>query len=225
MQASDRLIVAADLSTRDDVLRLADELSGISGVLKIGLQAFIASGPSLVADLVGRRQRIFLDLKIHDIPNTARHAIDECARLGVAMTTVHASGGRKMLEACARPELLVLGVTVLTSFDEESWREVGFDSQPSDSAVHLAQLSAAAGLRGVVASPQEIRVIREACPNLTIVTPGVRPAGADAGDQARTMTPREAISAGADYVVVGRPITGATDRRSAAKRIVEEMSE
>jgi orotidine-5'-phosphate decarboxylase len=224
MQASDRLIVAADLSSRDEILALADEMSGIAGVIKIGLQAFVANGPSLVREVAGRGMSIFLDLKLHDIPNTVKNAIREVEKLGVMMVTVHASGGASMLRAAVSDKLLVLGVTVLTSLDDEAIREIGFAGDVMSVVPRLARLAQQSGLRGVVASPLEIRAIREVCgTTLTIVAPGVRPAGADRGDQARTMTPHEAIAAGADYVVVGRPITEKKNRREAAVRIIEEL--
>jgi orotidine-5'-phosphate decarboxylase len=224
MQASDRLIVAADLSSRDEILALADEMSGIAGVIKIGLQAFVANGPSLVREVAGRGVNIFLDLKLHDIPNTVKNAIREVEKLGVMMVTVHASGGVPMLRAAVSDKLLVLGVTVLTSLDDEAVREIGFAGDVMSVVPRLARLAQQSGLRGVVASPLEIRAIREACGNaLTIVAPGVRPAGSDRGDQARTLTPREAIAAGADYVVIGRPITEKKNRREAAVQIIEEM--
>jgi orotidine-5'-phosphate decarboxylase len=229
MQARDRprnrLVVAVDLSERDDILRLVDALHGVAGVFKIGLQAFIANGPSIVRELVARGERVFLDLKIHDIPNTAQHAIAEAASLGAFMATVHTAGGPAMLRACAQDSLLVLGVTILTSLDDASLAQIGFSGSAAENAVRLARLARECGLRGIVASPHEIARIREACGDeLVILTPGVRPSGSDAGDQRRTMTPREAIAAGADYLVVGRPITGAADARSAALRIVDEMS-
>jgi len=223
MQPRDRLVVALDLSNRDDILRLVDRLHDAVGVFKIGLQAFTANGPSIVRDVVAR-SRVFLDLKIHDIPNTAGHAISEIAALGASIATVHAAGGEAMLRACAHDSLLVLGVTVLTSFDDAELQRVGFSGSVADNGVRLARLAQSAGLRGVVSSPHEIAPIREACGrDFTILTPGIRPAGADAGDQRRTMTPREAIAAGADYIVVGRPITKAADPRSAALRIVDEI--
>ena len=224
MNARDRLVVAVDLSTRDEILRLVDSLTGVVGVFKIGLQAFIANGPSIVREVVARGERVFLDLKIHDIPNTAGHAVSEAAALGASIATVHASGGESMLRACAHSSLLVLGVTMLTSLDEREINGVGFEGSPLQNAVRLARLSKVAGLGGVVASPLEIHAIREACgAGFVILTPGIRPAGSDAGDQRRTMTPREAVTAGADYIVVGRPITSAADTRSAAQKIVEEM--
>ncbi|HVS29929.1 MAG TPA: orotidine-5'-phosphate decarboxylase [Thermoanaerobaculia bacterium] len=224
MQSVDRLIVAADFSTRDEIMALIDELRGSVGVVKIGLQAFIANGPSLVRDVVGGGTRVFLDLKLHDIPNTVQHAVAEASALGAAMLSVHATGGERMLRAAARDGLMVLGVTILTSLDERELAAIGFSGPAVDHAARLARLSVAAGLGGVVASPHEIASIRQACgAGLTIVTPGIRPQGSDSGDQRRTMTPAEAIRAGADYIVVGRPITGAENRRDAALRIVEEM--
>ena len=224
MQARDRLVVALDRSTRDDILRLADALHGVVGVLKIGLQAFIANGPSIVREVVARGERVFLDLKIHDIPNTAKNAVAEAAALGATMTTVHTAGGESMLRACANDGLLVLGVTVLTSLTEADLLQIGMRGSAVENAVRLARLAQDSGLRGVVASPLEIAPIREACGDpFVILTPGIRPAASDAGDQARTMTPRDAVRAGADYIVVGRPITQAADTRSAALRVVEEM--
>ncbi|HEX8617506.1 MAG TPA: orotidine-5'-phosphate decarboxylase [Thermoanaerobaculia bacterium] len=224
MNNTDRLVVAVDLSERDDILRLVETLRGSVGVFKLGLQAFIANGPSIVREVVATGERVFLDLKIHDIPNTAKHAIAEAAALGVSMTTVHTAGGESMLRACTHDAMLVLGVTVLTSLAEADLLQIGMGGNPVDNAVRLARLAQSSGLRGVVASPLEIAPIREACgAGFTILTPGIRPAGSDAGDQRRTMTPREAIAAGADYIVVGRPITSAADSRSAALRIVEEM--
>ena len=224
MQPHDRLVVAIDASTREDILRLADALHGAAGVLKIGLQAFIANGPGIVRELVARGERVFLDLKIHDIPNTARHAVAEAASLGAFMTTVHTAGGESMLRECAHESLLVLGVTILTSLTEADLHQIGLGGSPVQNAVRLAKLARHSDLRGVVASPLEIEAIREECGNdFVILTPGIRPAGSDAGDQRRTMTPGEAIRAGASYIVVGRPITGASDPRSAASRIVDEM--
>ncbi len=220
MQSRDRLIVAIDRSERGEILRLAEALDGAAGLLKIGLQAFIANGPSIVREL---DMPVFLDLKIHDIPNTAKHAVAEAAALGAEMVTVHASGGAAMLQACAGADTLVLGVTILTSLDESELKRIGFAAPPLDSAVCLATLAKESGLRGVVASPHEIRAIREACSDLVIVAPGIRPAGSGAGDQRRTTTPAAAIAAGADYIVVGRPITEASNPRGAALAIVDSL--
>lgn len=225
IKAVDRLIVAVDLSSRDEILRLVDELQGAAGVYKIGLQAFIANGPDIVREIVSHGVRVFLDLKIHDIPNTASHAVAEAAALGAAMVTVHTGGGEAMLRACAGTSTLVLGVTVLTSLDDSELARIGINDGPLDQAVRLAKLADSSGLRGVVASPLEIGAIREACGgDLVIVTPGIRAAGSDTGDQRRTLTAREAVSAGADYIVVGRPITGARDRRGAALALVESIA-
>lgn len=225
MQATDRLIVAIDRSSRDDILRLVDSLQGAAGLFKIGLQAFVTNGPAIVREVVSRGVKIFLDLKIHDIPNTARHAVAEAASLGAAMVTVHASGGSSMLRACAIDTTLVLGVTVLTSLDDAELQRIGFGGTPLETAVRLAKLAQESGLRGIVASPHEVAAIREACGGgMRIVVPGIRPEGSEAGDQRRTMTPAAAIAAGADYIVVGRPITDASDPRSAAISLVDSIS-
>jgi orotidine-5'-phosphate decarboxylase len=224
MQARNRLIVAADLSTRDDVLRLADELGDAAGLIKIGLQAFVANGPGLVRDVVAAGHRLFLDLKLHDIPNTVERAVREVETLGAAMLTVHAAGGEAMLRAARSDRVLILAVTVLTSLTDDDLQKVGIREASGPAAARLAALARDCGIGGVVASPHEIGLIREACGrDLQIVTPGIRPAGSDAGDQRRTMTAAAAIRAGADYIVVGRPITGAKDRRAAALRLIEEM--
>lgn len=224
MQATDRLIVAIDRSSRDDILRLADALHGVAGILKIGLQAFVANGPSIVREVIARGAKVFLDIKVHDIPNTAGHAVAEAASLGAAMVTVHASGGAAMLRACAIESTLVLGVTVLTSLDDAELQRIGFSGTPLETAVRLAGLAQESGLRGVVASPHEVAAIREVCGSeMRIVVPGIRPEGSEAGDQRRTMTPAAAIAAGADYIVVGRPITDASDPRSAALALVDTL--
>jgi orotidine-5'-phosphate decarboxylase len=228
MQATDRLIVAIDRSSRDDILRIADALHGAVGVLKIGLQAFVANGPLIVREVLARSARVFLDLKIHDIPNTAKHAVAEAASLGAAMVTVHTTGGAAMLRACAAAAegggSTLLGVTVLTSLDDGELQRIGFAGSSLDNAVRLAKLAQASGLRGVVASPHEVAAIREACGSgMLIVVPGIRPEGSDVGDQRRTTTPAAAIAAGADYIVVGRPITDASDPRAAALAIVDSL--
>jgi orotidine-5'-phosphate decarboxylase len=226
MQARDRLVVAVDRSSRDEILATVDALAGVVGTFKIGLQAFIANGPSIVREVVGRGERVFLDLKIHDIPNTAMHAAAEAAMLGASMLTVHAAGGAAMLAAAAKaaPEVVTLAVTILTSLDEADLPAIGFTGDAESNVVRLAKLAQQSGLRGVVASPQEIRAIREACGDgFVILTPGIRPAGSDRGDQRRTMTAAEAVCAGADYLVVGRPITEAKDPRAAAMAIVDSM--
>ena len=224
MQSRDRLIVALDRSSRDEILRLADQLQTEVGMFKIGLQAFLSNGPSIVEELERRGARLFLDLKIHDIPNTAQYAVEACAGMGVAMTTVHAAGGEAMLRASAHDTMLVLAVTVLTSLDSIALRETGVVESPLDQAVRLAALARRSGLRGVIASPQEIEAIRAECgDDFVIVTPGIRPKGSTGDDQQRTKTPAAAVAAGADYIVIGRPITGAADPRGAARAVVESL--
>jgi orotidine-5'-phosphate decarboxylase len=224
MQASDRLIVAIDRSWRDDILRLVDSLQGAAGIFKIGLQAFVTNGPAIVREVISHGAKVFLDLKIHDIPNTAKHAVAEAASLGAAMVTVHASGGASMLRECAIDSTLVLGVTVLTSLDDAELQRIGFAGKSLETAVRLAKLAQESGLRGIVASPHEVAAIREACGGgMRIVVPGIRPEGSEAGDQRRTMTSAAAIAAGADYIVVGRPITDASDPRSAALALVDSI--
>jgi orotidine-5'-phosphate decarboxylase len=224
MQATDRLIVAIDRSSRDEILRLADVLHGAAGVLKIGLQAFVANGPSIVREVIDRGAKVFLDLKIHDIPNTAKNAVAEAASLGAAMVTVHTAGGEAMLRACAIDSTLILGVTILTSLDDAELQRIGFRGTPIDNAVRLAKLAQESGLRGVVASPHEVAAIRDACGGMQLIVPGIRPEGSEVGDQRRTMTPAAAIAAGADYIVVGRPITDASDPRAAALAIVDSFA-
>jgi orotidine-5'-phosphate decarboxylase len=194
-------------------------------VLKIGLQAFVANGPSIVREVIERGAKVFLDLKIHDIPNTAKNAVAEAASLGAAMVTVHTAGGEAMLRACVIDSTLVLGVTILTSLDDAELQRIGVRGTPLDNAVRLAKLAQDSGLRGVVASPHEVAAIREACGDaMQLIVPGIRPEGSEAGDQRRTMTPAAAIAAGADYIVVGRPITDASDPRAAALSIVDSFA-
>jgi len=228
LKPSERLIVALDVPTADDALRLVDRLAGRVSFFKVGSQLFTAAGPEIVRSLVARNLRVFLDLKYHDIPNTVAAAVKSAAGLGVSLLTLHGLGGRAMLEAAAsaRPEgpLRLLAVTVLTSHDEASLAQIGLAGALSDSVRRLARLARDAGIDGVVASPLEASLLREACgKGFLIVTPGVRPAGAQAGDQSRLATPAGALSAGADYLVVGRPITDATDPAEAATGIVREM--
>jgi orotidine-5'-phosphate decarboxylase len=197
-------------------------------MFKVGSQLFTAAGPEFVRALTGQGHKVFLDLKFHDIPNTVARAVSEAVRLGVSLLDVHALGGRAMLEAAAGalPAMgtRLLAVTILTSHDEGSLGEIGVPGQLGDSVRRLSMLAREARLDGVVASPHEIGLIREACgADFLIVVPGIRPAGALAHDQARAATPAAALAAGADYLVVGRPITDASDPTAAAAAIVGEM--
>ena len=237
MTGLEKLIVALDVPTAEAGVRLAEHLQGHAGMFKVGLENFTAEGPILARFLTAKGMRVFLDLKLHDIPNTVRSAAREAAHLGVSMFNVHTSGGRKMMEAAlagaaegararggARP--MVLGVTVLTSLGSEDLRDLGMTGLPEEVVVGLARLAKESGLDGVVASPREIVALRQALgPDFVIVTPGIRPASAEANDQVRIATPASAIAAGASYLVVGRPITGATDPAAAADAIVREIEQ
>jgi orotidine-5'-phosphate decarboxylase len=229
--ARERLIVALDVSSAAAAQKIVAAVGESAFLYKVGKQLFTAEGPAVVRDLVASGRRVFLDLKFHDIPNTVAAAIAEAAKLQVSMLTVHASGGSRMLQAAtqaaaaspAKP--LVLGVTVLTSFREGDVEEVGFSGRVVDNVLRLAILARSSGCGGIVTSAKEAaEVRRELGGGFAIVTPGVRPAGSDAGDQARVVTPAEAIAAGATHIVVGRPITAAADPAAAARAIVEEMA-
>jgi orotidine-5'-phosphate decarboxylase len=228
MNARERLIVAVDVPKAEAARELVRRLTGRVGLFKIGSQAFTAAGRELVREIVTGGRKVFLDLKFHDIPNTVAGAVASAARLGVSLVDVHGLGGRAMIEAAvgALPAMgtRLLAITILTRHDEESLGEIGVNGSLADSVRRLAQLAKDAGADGVVASPHEVRLIREACgPDFLIVTPGIRPAGTARGDQARAATPAAALAAGADYLVVGRPITEAADPGEAADAIVREM--
>jgi orotidine-5'-phosphate decarboxylase len=234
------LIVALDFDSLSSALKFAKQIADLVGMFKIGGQLFTAAGPAAVREISALGPGIFLDLKFHDIPNTVAGAVLSCAAMtGVQLVNVHALGGHAMLHAAAqaisagqpmgadRPRLLA--VTILTSMDQKTMREVGISGPPKSSVVKLARLSKASGADGVVASVQEARAIRKACGrDFLIVTPGVRPKdnspAPQGDDQARTATPAEAIRAGADFLVVGRPITAAPDPRAAAQAIVDEIA-
>lgn len=228
----DRLIVALDVSRIAEARRIVAALGDSVSTYKIGKQLFTAEGPQVVRDLIASGRRVFLDLKYHDIPNTVGAAVREAAALGVSMMTVHASGGEKMLRAAAEAAAksdtkpLILAVTVLTSLDQVDLEEVGVLSDMSIQVLRLAALAHRAGCGGIVTSARETRAVRDRLGDeLAILVPGVRPAGSDAGDQARIATPAEAIQAGASFVVVGRPITAAADPVKAAGQILAEIEQ
>lgn len=233
LEPRDRLIVALDVASLAEAETLLGQLAGVASTFKVGAQLFTAAGPAAVHLVRERGARVFLDLKYHDIPATVSGAVRAAARLGVTLLTVHASGGAEMLRAAAeaahgpdgeRPR--VLAVTVLTSLGRAALqRELEIPVAVEGHAVHLAALAREAGCDGVVASPQEARRLRAALgPECLIVTPGIRPASATRDDQARTATAGAARQAGADYVVVGRPITGAADPASAAAALIAELA-
>ncbi len=227
-----RLIAALDVEDRARAHALAARLGGAASWLKIGLELFVAAGPDLVRDYAAKSQRIMLDLKLHDIPATVERAVARVATLGAELLTIHAGGGRAMIEAAANAaqrgggsRTRILAVTVLTSLDERDLDEVGARGPLDELVVRRARLAAEAGADGVVASPREAALVRAAVPaGFLIVTPGVRPSGSAAGDQKRVATAAEARAAGADLVVVGRPIRDAADPAAAARAIAAELS-
>jgi orotidine-5'-phosphate decarboxylase len=223
-----RLIAALDAPNRAEADALMVRLSGVPAWVKLGLELFCAEGPAIVADYLDRGHRVMLDLKLHDIPETVARATARVASLGAGLLTVHAGGGRAMLEAAVKAagRTKVLAVTVLTSLDDADLAQIGAIGPVRELVVKRAQLAIVAGCAGVVASPHEIAAIRAiAPPGFLIVTPGVRPAGAAVGDQKRVMTPGQARAAGADLVVVGRPLRDAPDPAAAARAIVAELGE
>jgi len=231
VRAEDRLIVALDVSSIAEARSLVQALDPLVSTFKVGSQLFTAEGPSVVHELVASGKKVFLDLKFHDIPNTVAGAVRSAAALGVSMLTVHGAGGAAMLRAAMaaaqhfpKPPL-VLAVTVLTSLSDSDLQEIGVAGRARDHALVLATLARNCGCDGIVASPQEARLIRQDLgAGFVIVTPGVRPAGAAKGDQSRVNTPSEAIASGADYLVVGGPITAAEDPAKAARQIVDEIA-
>ena len=237
-QIRNPIVVALDVDTIEQALSLVEGLRGLVGMFKIGKQLFTTAGPEIVRRIIGMGEKVFLDLKFHDIPNTVAKTSVEAARLGVSIFNLHAMGGSRMMRAAVdavnetierekMPRPLILGVTVLTSHTQESLNEIGIDRRLEDEVVALAKLCKASGIDGVVASPHEIIRIREAVNHrdFVVLTPGVRPTGAVLNDQSRVMTPAEAIRAGADFLVVGRPITAADNPVLAAQKILEEIEQ
>jgi orotidine-5'-phosphate decarboxylase len=231
---SARIIIALDVQTKEEAIALVSKLKD-ARTFKVGLELFTAEGPALFKKLKALRKDVFLDLKLHDIPNTVAGAVRSAFRHGVQMMTIHTSGGREMMARAAetarqaaqelgRPKPVLLGVTVLTSLKGAELEEIGMSPNVADQVLRLAGLAKAAGMDGVVCSPQEIEVLRrEFGRDLVIVTPGIRPLWAAAQDQKRIMTPAEAVAKGADYLVVGRPITAAPSPQEAFLKVVEEL--
>ena len=225
------IIAALDVPDAASALALAEQLAPAVGAFKIGKELFVAEGPDIVRRIRDTGAAVFLDLKFHDIPNTVAKAVASAARLNVQMLTVHASGGTEMLRAAqsaaedAENTPLILGVTVLTSMNEADLDEIGIQKNPAQQVQHLATLATAAGLKGLVCSPKEITPLRAILPPETqLITPGIRPAGTDTGDQKRVLTPSQAIEAGASWLVIGRPICAAENPRAAAKTILDSLA-
>jgi orotidine-5'-phosphate decarboxylase len=235
MQSDPRLIAALDFPTVEAAKKAVEEIGDAVAYYKVGMELYYAAGNDMIRFLKEHNKKVFLDLKLQDIPNTVASALKVEARLGVDMINVHAVGGKKMMEAAAkavketaeelgveRPKLIA--VTILTSMDEEQFADLNYKNTIPEQVVALAKLAKAAGLDGVVASPKEAAAIREACgPDFLIVTPGVRPAGSALDDQSRVTTPAQAFANGSTHIVVGRPIMKAENRKQAAEAIVEEI--
>jgi orotidine-5'-phosphate decarboxylase len=224
-----KVIVALDVSSRGKALHLVEQLHDLAGMFKVGSQLFMAAGASVVGEITGAGGNVFLDLKFHDIPNTVAHAAVEAAKLGISMMTIHASGGRAMMQSVARDLLdkygerkpLVVGVTVLTSLDTKALFEMGWEMPLGEQVQRLALLAQECGIDGVVCSPREIQFVRKVVePKFKIVTPGIRLPDQSLNDQQRIATPREALSSGADYIVVGRAVTDNADPRAALQRLL-----
>jgi len=229
--ARDQLIVALDVSSAAQAQKIVTALGDSVTFYKVGMQLYTAEGPGIVRDLIRAGRRVFLDLKYHDIPNTVGAAVREAGKLGVSLLTVHGSGGSKMLRAAteaareSNPALKVIAVTVLTSMDQDELNEI-MQGNLEEQVVHVAGLALKAGCHGVVSSAREVRALRTRMGNdFLVITPGVRPAGAAHGDQARVVTPAEAIAAGSTHLVVGRPITAAPNPAREAEKIIQEIEQ
>ena len=228
----DKIIIALDVSSAKKALELVRDLHDMAGMFKIGGQLFMCGGPDVVLEIIRNRGKVFLDLKFHDIPNTVTHAVVEAAKLGVSMMTIHASGGRAMMQAVSK-ELheqfgpkrpMVVAVTVLTSFDTRALFEIGLERPLEEQVQRLALFAQECGIDGVVCSPREIQLVRNSVnPNFKIVTPGIRMPDQSMDDQQRIATPHDALAAGADYIVVGRAVTDDRDPRAALQRLIASL--
>jgi orotidine-5'-phosphate decarboxylase len=226
-KAADKIIVALDVATKKEALLLVDQLNGQISFFKIGLQLYTAGGLDVVREILAKGAKVFLDLKLHDIPNTVGRAVESAGQLGVHMLTIHLCGGEEMIRAAVearKTNLLILGVTVLTSADEQTLRQVGISDEIHDHVSRLAKLGAEAGIDGLVASAHEVKMLRgEFGTKIKLVVPGIRPSWAEAGDQKRATTAREALDSGADYLVIGRPIIAHSSPREAVGNILDEV--
>jgi orotidine-5'-phosphate decarboxylase len=228
--AKDRIIVPLDVPTAQAARELIKAIGGTIGFFKVGNQLFTSAGPAIVEEVLASGSKVFLDLKYHDIPNTVRHAVESASALGVDMLTIHLAGGRSMCKAAVVgrgiSKVLLLGVTVLTSLDDAALSEIGFRGSVENVVLLLAELAKNVGITGLVASPQELPILRESFGSLfTTVIPGIRPRWSEPGDQRRILTPRQAVDTGADYLVIGRPIIASTNPRTAVQRIIEELEQ
>src|SRR5882724_748996 len=225
---ADKIIVALDVATKEKALALIEQLRDEISFFKIGLQLYTAEGPEIVRAVLSTGAKVWLDLKLHDIPNTVARAVESAGNLGVHMLTIHLSGGSEMIRAATAArtnKMLILGVTVLTSATEEMLREIGISAEVNDQVLRLAKLGVGAGIDGVVASPHEIKTLRAAFGHkIKIAVQGIRPTWAEPGDQKRFMTPRQALGAGADYIGIGRPITRHSRPSEAVAKILQEFS-
>ena len=225
--AADKIIVALDVATQEKALELVQELRDQISFFKIGLQLYTTEGPEIVRAVLATGSKVWLDLKLYDIPNTVAGAVKSASHLGVHMLTIHLSGGSEMIRAAtdARAgDVVILGVTVLTSATEQTLREIGIDDKVADQVLRLAGLGVEAGIDGLVASPHEIKALRSKFGDkIKIAVQGIRPRWAEPGDQKRFMTPREALDAGADYIGIGRPITAHRNPREAVAKILDEL--
>jgi len=227
-KAADKIIVALDVPTKVAALDLVDQLREQISIFKIGLQLYTAEGPEIVRAVLSTGAKVLLDLKLHDIPNTVARAVESATNLGVRMLTIHLSGGSEMIRAATAARannISILGVTVLTSATEQTLREIGIADKVDDQVLRLAKLGVDVEIDGVVAGPHEIKALRhEFGDEIKIVVPGIRPTRSEAGDQKRVMTPRQALDMGADYLVIGRPITTHPNPREAVAKILAELT-
>ena len=227
IKTADKIIVALDVPTKERALELVEHLRGEISFFKIGLQLYTAEGSEIVRSVLATGAKVWLDLKLYDIPNTVARAVESAGTLGVQMLTIHLSGSSEMIRAATaarQKDMLLFGVTVLTSATEQTLHEIGITGTVENQVIRLAKLGAEGGIDGVVASPREIRLLRrEFGDRIKIAVQGIRPSWTEPGDQKRFMTPRDALEAGADYLGIGRPITGHAQPREALAKILDEL--